>query len=118
MAGSKPSDDGVTFQKATVRLAAALSIGGAGGALFASLQLPLPWLLGALAATITLLLLAFIPGGLPEMSLIALGLGADPAFVVPHHAARVFLVVLIALPVSAWLRRSGWLGTPSAGPPS
>ncbi|MGH6918419.1 MAG: AbrB family transcriptional regulator, partial [Geminicoccaceae bacterium] len=51
MATSEPSHDGITFQKATVRLAAALSIGGVGGALFASLQLPLPWLLGALAAT-------------------------------------------------------------------
>jgi membrane AbrB-like protein len=59
---------------------------------------------------LALLLLAFIPGGLVEMSLIALGLGADPAFVVTHHAARIFLVVLIALPVSAWLRRTGRLG--------
>ena len=66
---------------------------------------------------LALLLLAFIPGGLVEMSLIALGLGADPAFVVTHHATRIFLVVLIALPVSAWLRRVGWLGAPDPGPP-
>jgi hypothetical protein len=72
-----------------------------GGALHGLTGLPLP-----------LLLLAFIPGGLPEMSLIALGLGADPAFVVTHHATRVFLVVLIALPIAAWLRRAGWLGSP------
>jgi uncharacterized protein len=61
---------------------------------------------------LALLLLAFIPGGLVEMSLIALGLGADPAFVVTHHATRIFLVVLIALPLSARLRRSGRLGPP------
>jgi uncharacterized protein len=66
---------------------------------------------------LALLLLAFIPGGLVEMSLIALGLGADPAFVVTHHATRIFLVVLIALPLSAWLQRSGWLGGPGTRPP-
>ena len=59
-----------------------------------------------------LLLLAFIPGGFTEMSLIALAIGVDPAFVVTHHSLRVFLVVLIALPAFAWLKRSGRLGTP------
>jgi membrane AbrB-like protein len=65
-----------------------------------------------------LLLLAFIPGGLTEMSLVALALGVDPAFVVTHHSARVFLVILIALPAYSWLRRTGRLGAPtaSAGP--
>ena len=62
-----------------------------------------------------LLLLAFIPGGFTEMSLIALAMGVDPAFVVTHHSVRVFLVVLIALPAFAWLKRTGRLG-PS--PPS
>jgi membrane AbrB-like protein len=61
--------------------------------------------------SLTLLLLAFIPGGLTEMSLIALAMGVDPAFVVTHHGVRVFLVVLIALPAFAWLKRAGRLGT-------
>jgi hypothetical protein len=61
--------------------------------------------------SLTLLLLAFIPGGLTEMSLIALAMGVDPAFVVTHHSVRVFLVVLLALPAFAWLKRSGRLGT-------
>ena len=61
--------------------------------------------------SLTLLLLAFIPGGLTEMSLIALAMGVDPAFVVTHHGVRVFLVVLIALPAFAWLKRTGRLGT-------
>jgi hypothetical protein len=61
-------------------------------------------------SSLTLLLLAFIPGGLTEMSLIALAMGVDPAFVVTHHSVRVFLVVLIALPAFAWLKRSGRLG--------
>ena len=56
-----------------------------------------------------LLLLAFIPGGFTEMSLIALAMGVDPAFVVTHHSVRVFLVVLIALPAFAWLKRMGKL---------
>ena len=59
-----------------------------------------------------LLLLAFIPGGFTEMSLIALAMGVDPAFVVSHHSLRVFLVVLIALPAFAWLKRRGTLGPP------
>jgi hypothetical protein len=58
-----------------------------------------------------LLLLAFIPGGFTEMSLIALAMGVDPAFVVTHHSVRVFLVVLIALPAFAWLKRRGKLGS-------
>jgi hypothetical protein len=70
---------------------------------------------GALSALtghpLTLLLLAFIPGGFTEMSLIALAMGVDPAFVVTHHSLRVFLVVLIALPAFAWLKRAGRLGT-------
>jgi membrane AbrB-like protein len=59
-----------------------------------------------------LLLLAFIPGGFTEMSLIALAMGVDPAFVVSHHTLRVFLVVSIALPIFVWLDRRGRLGPP------
>jgi uncharacterized protein len=61
--------------------------------------------------SLPLLLLAFIPGGFTEMSLIALAMGVDPAFVVTHHSVRVFLVVLIALPAFAWLKRTGKLGS-------
>jgi uncharacterized membrane protein AbrB (regulator of aidB expression) len=72
---------------------------------------------GALSAltgyALVLLLLALIPGGFTEMSLIALAMGVDPAFVVTHHSVRVFLVVLIALPAFTWLQRTGRLGTPA-----
>jgi len=61
---------------------------------------------------LSLLILAFIPGGFAEMSLIALAMGVDPAFVVSHHATRVLLVVLIALPSFVLLRRRGWLEPP------
>jgi membrane AbrB-like protein len=42
------------------------------------------------------LVLAFAPGGLAEMTLIALSLGIDPAFVSTHHVVRIFLVVVLA----------------------
>jgi uncharacterized membrane protein AbrB (regulator of aidB expression) len=101
------------------RLAGAMLLGAGGTLLMLLITLAFGGALHQLTGQpLALLLLAFIPGGLVEMSLIALGLGADPAFVVTHHAMRIFLVVLIAIPVSAWLRRSGWLGAPGTGPPS
>lgn len=42
------------------------------------------------------LLLAYAPGGLAEMSLIALAQDIDPAFVSAHHTLRIALVVLLA----------------------
>jgi membrane AbrB-like protein len=42
------------------------------------------------------LVLAFAPGGLAEMSLIALALSMDAAFVATHHIVRIFLVVVFA----------------------
>ena len=68
--------------------------------------------------SLVLLVLAFIPGGFTEMSLIALAMGVDPAFVVTHHSLRVFLVVLIALPAFTWLKRTGRLGPSPPEPPS
>lgn len=40
--------------------------------------------------------LAFSPGGLAEMSLIALALQLDPAFVATHHVFRILMVVILA----------------------
>lgn len=42
------------------------------------------------------LVLAYSPGGLAEMSLIAVSLHAEVAFVAAHHVARVFLVMISA----------------------
>lgn len=42
------------------------------------------------------LVLAYAPGGLAEMTLIALATGIDPAFVSTHHTVRIALVVLFA----------------------
>ena len=53
----------------------------------------------------TQVLLAYSPGGIAEMSLIALSLGVDPAFVSTHHVARIFMIVMIAAPVFRLLAR-------------
>lgn len=42
------------------------------------------------------IVLAFSPGGLAEMSLVALAMSADAAFVATHHILRIFLVVVFA----------------------
>ncbi|MBC7907322.1 MAG: AbrB family transcriptional regulator [Rhodospirillaceae bacterium] len=61
-----------------------ISAGGAAG---------LSWLTGQ---PFPLLLLAFVPGGIAEMCLIALSLGQDVAFVSTHHVLRVVMVIVAA----------------------
>jgi len=53
------------------------------------------------------LLLAYAPGGLAEMSLIALAQNIDPAFVAAHHTLRIALVVLLAPLLFRLIARSG-----------
>jgi uncharacterized protein len=53
------------------------------------------------------LLLALIPGGLAEMSLTALALGIEPAFVATHHIWRIAVVMLVAPSSFLLLRRMG-----------
>ena len=101
---------GCRFSGVPLRLILKTLTIGAGGA-FLMLAVTLLFAFGLFWATgnpLALLLLALIPGGFPEMSLIALALGFDPAFVVTHHGVRVLLVVAFALPVYTWLARSGW----------
>jgi len=52
-------------------------------------------------------LLAFAPGGLAEMSLIALSLDIDAAYVSSHHIVRIFVIVLVAPLIFRLLRRNG-----------
>jgi membrane AbrB-like protein len=51
------------------------------------------WLTGLPVAALAL---AYSPGGLAEMSLIALALGLDGAFVATHHILRILVIVLAA----------------------
>lgn len=56
-------------------------------------------------APIAALILSFSPGGLAEMSLIALALGIEAAFVATHHIVRIALVVIIAPTLFRWRMR-------------
>lgn len=51
------------------------------------------------------ILLAYAPGGLTEMSLVALALKLEVAFVVAHHVVRVLLVIVLAGTMMRWLER-------------
>ena len=63
-------------------------------------------LLQPLAETsIQAIVLSFAPGGLAEMSLIALALGIDAAFVSTHHIIRIIIVVIAAPIVFRLLKR-------------
>jgi hypothetical protein len=75
--------------------AAALSL----GATLVMLGLALCLALGVQAMTglsAEQILLAYAPGGLTEMSLVALALHAEAAFVATHHVVRIFLVIVAA----------------------
>ncbi len=50
-------------------------------------------------------LLAYAPGGVAEMSLIALALDANPGFVAIHHVARIIFVLLSVPLLTAWVAR-------------
>ena len=75
------------------------AIAAAAGATAIMLGIGVVFALGlnaALGLPVAALVLAFAPGGLAEMTLIALALGIDPAFVSTHHVVRIFLVVILA----------------------
>ncbi|MDP2698430.1 AbrB family transcriptional regulator [Thalassospira sp.] len=50
-------------------------------------------------------LLAFAPGGVAEMSLIALALNVEPSFVAFHHIIRIFEIVLLAPIMAKWMQK-------------
>ncbi|MEM6679507.1 MAG: AbrB family transcriptional regulator, partial [Pseudomonadota bacterium] len=55
--------------------------------------------------------LAFAPGGVVEMSLVALSLQLSVVFVSAHHVARILLCVFMAKYAHAWLvKHRGWQG--------
>lgn len=58
--------------------------------------------------TVEQVLLAYAPGGLAEMSLVALAMDAEVAYVASHHIVRITLVILLAPLVFAALGR--WRG--------
>ncbi|MBM3485627.1 MAG: AbrB family transcriptional regulator [Alphaproteobacteria bacterium] len=103
---------GCTF--AGVRLAMivrTLSIASVSVGMVILLTLAVAVLLSGLTAIPTsAIFLAYAPGGVTEMCLVALALGLDVVFVATHHVVRFSFVVVIA-PVSArFLRRQGRSG--------
>lgn len=74
-------------------------------------------LAGLGGAAMSALVLAFAPGGIAEMSLVALALGVDVAFVSTHHVFRVILIVVLAPLVFAGARRLGWAPVVNRGAP-
>lgn len=78
-------------------------IGVGGGLIMLSLAVSATFAFGAhflLGFPFGELLLAYAPGGIDAMSLIALSLGLDPAFVGAHHLARM-MTMSVVLPLIA-----------------
>ncbi len=50
-------------------------------------------------------LLAYAPGGVAEMALIAIAIDADPGFVAAHHVTRILFILLLTPVFGAWVRR-------------
>jgi hypothetical protein len=73
------------------------------GAMLAMAALAALALTGATGKPVDVLMVSFAPGGVTEMSLVALSLGASPAIVTIHHLFRIGLTVL-AISLAAKLR--------------
>lgn len=56
-------------------------------------------------AGIAPLFLAYLPGGAPELGVVALALMINPAMVAAHHVSRVFLIVALLPVLARWLAR-------------
>ena len=89
---------GACFAGTRIATVARLAVCGAGGTalLFAGLAAFV-----ALGHALTgmppaVLAIAYAPGGLAEMTLVAFSLDAQPAFVATHHIVRLVLIVLVA----------------------
>lgn len=54
-------------------------------------------------------LLAYMPGGAPELSLVALSLGIDPAFVTSHHLLRITVLILLLPMMLKLINRLKWI---------
>lgn len=88
-----------------------LRVGGVATAILLAISVSFALTLDAIAGfPFTSLVLAFSPGGLTEMSLIALTLNIDTAFVATHHIARITIVVMVVPLIFRLLVRFGLIG--------
>ena len=108
------SSIGARFAGLTFRdLGRIVRIGGIATIILLAIAVLFALALGALAGfPFTSLILAFSPGGLTEMSLIALTLDIDTAFVATHHIARISVVVIVVPIVFRLLLRFRLIGPP------
>ena len=60
----------------------------------------------ALGLDFVAVMLAFAPGGVAEMSLIAIAMDIDPGFVALHHLARIFEILLLTPLVAKYLQNN------------
>jgi hypothetical protein len=60
---------------------------------------------GLFGQTAEQVLLAYSPGGLAEMSLVALAMHAEVAYVASHHVVRITMVILVAPLVFRWMQK-------------
>ncbi len=75
----------------------AVALAAAAAALLLAIAAGFGWLVGTtLGIPFGAALLAFAPGGLAEMSLIALALDIDAAYVSSHHVMRIMMIVVAA----------------------
>jgi membrane AbrB-like protein len=94
-----------SFSFAELKTAFAESLGGFVIALAISIM-------GAVAASwiaslpFALTLLAFAPGGLEAMTIMAFALDLDPAYVAAHQVARYIGICLFLPPIAAWMVRT------------
>ena len=66
----------------------------------------LAWAVSAITGQpLIALLLAYAPGGVAEMSLIAFAINADPGFVAVHHVVRIIFVMVMVPVMAAWFAR-------------
>ena len=100
---------GLTFRD----LGRIIRIGGIATMLLLTITVSFAFALAAVAGfPFSSLVLAFSPGGLTEMSLIALTLDIDTAFVATHHIARIGIVVIVVPIIYRLLVRIGLMEAP------
>ena len=93
---------GARFASSTPRrLAAALGLGVASVAVTMGIASGMALLLAPwVALDFRTLLISFAPGGVTEMSLVALSLGVSPVLVTAHHLFRILFTVAVAVLLS------------------
>ena len=103
---------GIRFSGLTYRdLGHIVRVGGIATSILLTVTMVFGFFLALVAGfPISSLILAFSPGGLTEMSLIALTLNIDTAFVATHHIARIAIVVIVIPIIFRFLLNLGLMG--------